>query len=92
MAGRRSEWMVAAFVREQLKRSGRSVNEVAAGTNLHPAMLKMIIAGSTRLPLDGIEPLARTLKFDAIELLRVVLKQSMPESSREFASVWWSSF
>jgi hypothetical protein len=77
MGGRTTESVVASFLAEHVRRSGRTLGDIATDAELRPAMLKMILAGSTRLPLDHIERLARALGFDAVDLLRVVLRQSM---------------
>jgi transcriptional regulator with XRE-family HTH domain len=75
-----TEPSVGQFLRDEIKRSRRSLRDVADQADMHPAMLRMILAGSTKLPLDAVEPLARAVQADPIALLRLLLKQSMPES------------
>lgn len=76
---RKNVSVVAEFVREQVEKSGLTVDEVASRAGMSGKVLKMIVEGQTKLPINQTPRLAEALGVDGVYLLRLVLEENLPE-------------
>lgn len=72
--------IVAEFIGEQIKKSGLTVEEVATRAGMSGKVLKMIVEGQTKLPINQVEAVAKALGVDGVYLLRLVLEEYLPET------------
>ncbi len=76
---------VAQFLTGAIRDSGKAQNDIAAECGWpKPNMVCMVKQGATRLPLDKVGTLAKSLEIDAVHLLRLTMQEYMPET---FAAV-----
>ncbi len=72
---------VAQFLTRAIKASGKTQSEICADIGYSkPNIITMFKQGKTKVPLDKIGPLARSLGVDGREFFRIVLGEYMPET------------
>lgn len=74
---------VAQFLTIAIKASGKTQSEICADIGyLKPNIITMLKQGKTKVPLDKIGPLSRSLGVDGRDFFRLVLGEYMPETLR----------
>lgn len=72
---------VAQFLTRAIKASGKTQSEICTDIGYSkPNIITMFKQGKTKVPLDKIGPLARSLGVDGREFFRTVLGEYMPET------------
>lgn len=72
---------VAQYLEGVINKSVKSQIEIAAECGWStPNMVTMVKQGTTKLPLERIGPLAKSLGIDAVHLLRLVMQEYTPET------------
>ena len=72
---------VAEFITHQIRVSGKSQVEIAQELGYpKPNIITMFKQGKTRIPLDRVGPLAKTLEIDPALLLKKVMGEYMPDT------------
>jgi transcriptional regulator with XRE-family HTH domain len=80
MQANNSKSLVAQFVGEQLGKSKRTVDEVAAQVGMSAKVLTMIASGKLKLAINQADALAKALGVDTTYVLRLVLEDSLPDA------------
>lgn len=72
---------VADFIGQRLKASGRSASEVSASCGWDkPNVLELITQGRLKLPINKVRLLADALGVSPANLLRLTMREYMPET------------
>jgi hypothetical protein len=75
-----SRLTVAAYITRKLSDSERSLEEVADVVGFeNPAVLQAVLAGTAKLPVQFVFPLAVALNDDPANLMKVLLREYVPE-------------
>lgn len=81
MATKGKKLSVKEYIEQQLAISEKSQKQVAAEIGYDkPNVITMIKQGLTKLPINKVGPLARSLNVDPVYLLRLVMSEYHPES------------
>ena len=79
---------VASFIRERLNASSLSAHAVASAAGWgSETVLELIMQGRTKLPINMVRPLAEALGVSPATLLRLVMREYMPETYREIVQI-----
>lgn len=71
---------VADFIADRLADSDKTQREIAQECGFeNPNIITMFKTGATKLPLNRIEPLAKAINADPAHLLRLVMREYIPE-------------
>lgn len=72
---------VAQFLTKAIKASGKTQSEICTDIGYSkPNIITMLKQGKTKVPLDKIGPLSRSLGVDGRDFFRIVLGEYMPET------------
>lgn len=72
---------VASYLTQQLALCGKSQREVAADVGYpNPNIITMLKNGATRVPINKVALLAKSLGVDQTFMLRLVMSEYMPET------------
>ncbi len=79
---------VAEFIDHKIRQSGKSQVEIARELGYDkPNIITMFKQGKTRIPLDKIGAIARSLEIDPALLLRKVMGEYMPDTLAALESI-----
>ena len=72
---------VAEFIADRLAAIDKTQRQVATECGLeHANVITMFKQGNTRLPLNRIGPLAKALEVDPVHLLRLAMREYLPDT------------
>lgn len=79
---------VAEFISNRLATVNKSDRELAIECGFdHPSLVTMLKAGTSKVPLNRIDSLARALDVNPAYLFRVVMREYMPDVLEAFESL-----
>lgn len=79
--GTESQLSVAQFITNWIAMSGRTQREIAEIVGYDkPNNITMLKQGTTKVPINRIPKLAEALGVDPVHMLRVVMKEYMPDA------------
>jgi len=83
---------VADYLTQQIALSGKPQKEIAEELNYDkPNIITMFKQGKTKLPLNKVSPLAKSLGLDPVHLLRIVLLEYAPETWEVLSAILGSA-
>lgn len=72
---------VAQYLSAQIDMSGKSQKQIAEEIGYpKPNVITMFKQGATKLPVNKVYPMARALNVDPLYLMRLVMKEYLPET------------
>lgn len=72
---------VAEFITDRLAQSEKTQREIAQECGFeHPNIISMFKNGTTKVPVTRIGALAKALDVDPVHLLRLVMREYLPET------------
>jgi len=70
---------VAEFLAAKINQSGKTIEQIADEANFsNPKVIQLITSGATKLPVNQIASLARSLNVEPAALLRIVFGEYLP--------------
>jgi hypothetical protein len=80
-----SKLTVASFLTNAFVESGNSLDEIAEGVGCEkPVLLDSVLKGTAKLPVTLVYPIAKYLGIDPAALLRVYLRDYVPDLEQAF--------
>jgi transcriptional regulator with XRE-family HTH domain len=68
------------YLDNQIAISNKSQRDIAEDLNYKPNVITMIKQGRTKVPINKIEPLAKSLGVDPIHMLRLAMLEYQPDT------------
>lgn len=83
---------VAEFLADRIAIIDKTQRQIAQECGFeHPNIISMFKQGQTKLPINRIAPLAKALDVDPAHLLRLVMREYLPETWQEIENVMQST-